>query len=964
MDISVISPQTVELISRLTGQKLHQQDITPPVLFLTALITVLLGVIHADDIVSDEETQRLRNLLELIPANHSFRQLVMPIVNGVEEQQIYKKIQVFLALTACFSEEEKLLLISFGYQMSAADGTMDDRETGYLALIGNRLEIDSRYLAVLSASFNNQTISDTAALAEVHSLLDPAQFQSLDSLFVRAASHIIEDLPAKPKYSNPKLFVNFLIPPVNKGRVAEWGKKLTTHLEFLYKKNQLDSVQIIADLPAELKQEKNQLDSVQIIEDLPTELEQEINQLDSIQIIEDLPTEFEQEINQNHSVSSYKELQNFQQYRQKLNAVCQTLSSILRDGSDRNVLSPTLTAEVTKESRNLQSQRFRVAVVGEFSKGKSTLLNALLGEEIQPVRDIPCSGTVTVLKYGPQQRVICKYKDGREEEISPQQYKDKAAISEEAALGDVGDELINSELQEIIFEHPNLELCCNGVEIIDTPGLNEHAERTLVTEQVLKTTDAVIFLTHAQNVLTEKERELLLYLKQELNPERDDEAARNIFILVNFADLLRREGSHKQARQRVETIVKNQNLIAGENRIHLISAQSALDAILDGTENEYVQSFQDFTKSLEQFLIEKRGAIALQESAAGLKQIINTGCEELNQYQKMLDGKLTLPEADKQKIFEQMAEVSGRDVKIRLLAKKIRQECLEESHESWNEWLKELRERIISKSANWNSKHSHLWSQDQLITDYANQFVRELTQDINFWTNHKLSEIVKQKIGVLDDQIYDNLEPICEEFELFDLRLNTNLFTQFKDFATSGNRGGIRITGIGIAASISTIGVDVGGFVGGTLGIGAAVGAALFFLTGVGTIPVILGALAAAAGGGLGWSQLDGDVVKAQIKEKVCELGFQEFEESSQSIFIKNIQKKIIAVFEKRTEATSDVMSKAIALWENLLEQQEKHDRQNQAECEAQKVWLAEKRRELQQIESQIEAVLNQSDRT
>jgi len=35
--------------------------------------------------------------------------------------------------------------------------------------------------------------------------------------------------------------------------------------------------------------------------------------------------------------------------------------------------------------------------------------------------------------------------------------------------------------------------------------------------------------------------------------------------------------------------------------------------------------------------------------------------------------------------------------------------------------------------------------------------------------------------------------------------------------------------------------------------------------------------------------------------------------------------------------------------------------RQNQAECEAEKVWLAEKRRELEQVKSQIETILNQS---
>ncbi|MFB8798231.1 MAG: dynamin family protein [Microcoleus sp.] len=855
MDTSVISPQTVELISRLTGQKLHQQDVTPPVLFLAALITVLLGVIHADGTLSAEETQQLRNLMELIPANHSLRQLIMPIVDGVEEQQIYKKIQVLLAMTACFSEEEKLLLISFGYQMSAADGTIDDRETGYLTLIGNRLEIDSRYLAVLSASFNNQTISDTAALAEVHSLLDPAQFQSLDSLFVRAASHIIEDLPAKPQYK------------------------------------------------------KSQLDSVQIIEDLPAKLKQEINQLNSVQIIADLPTEPKQPNNQNHSVSSYQELEKFQKYRQELNAVCSRLYLTLRDGSDRNVLSPSLTAEVEKESCKLQSQRFRVVVVGDFSRGKSTLLNALVGEKIQPVRATPCSGTVTILKYGSKRRVICHYKNGCKEEISPEEYQKKASISRNAASGSIADEKATSEIAEIVFEHPELELCSNGVEIIDTPGLNEQAERTLATQQVLQTADAVIFLTQATTALTQTEQELLLYLKKELNYGEENEGARNIFIAVSFFDWLESEEDRQDVKKRVERIVYGEKpIIAGKNRIHFISAKSALNAILNGTENEYVRSFQNFTKSLEQFLIEKRGAIALQESAAGLKQIIDTGCEELNQYQKMLDGKLTLPEADKQKIFEQIAEVSGRDVTIRLLAKKLREECLEEIRESWNECKKGLRERIISQSANWTSEHSHLWSQDKLTRDYANQFVRDLTQDIDNWANQKLWSIVKKYIQFLDGKISENMEPIREEFELFDKRLNTNLFIQFNNFATAGKLGEFSSIGSRIAASISNIGVDVGGFMGSTLGIGAAVGAALFYLTGVGTIAVILGALVAAAGGGVGWGLLEGDVVKAQIKQKVRELGFPKFEESSQSIFIENIQEKIIAAFEKRTEATSDVM--------------------------------------------------------
>ena len=343
MNKSLITPETVELVSRMTGQKLCKDDLSPPALFLAALVTVLLGVIYADGTVSGEETQRLRtSLTELIPPNNSLRQLAILMVKGAKEHQFYKKLPELVALTACFAEEEKLLLISFGYQMSAADGTMDKREKQYLEIIANRLGIDERYLKVLSASFSSQPIDDQPALSEVHSLLDPAQFQSLDSLFVRAATHIIEHLPAEPKHP----------------------------------------------------------------------------------------------INQKHLVLSYQELKKFQEYRQQLNAVCDRLNQILTDGQERAVLTDHLTVKIKDTSDKLQSPCFRIAVVGEFSKGKSTLLNALLGEEIQPVRDIPCSGTVTILKYGSQRRVICRYKDKDrlEEEISPEQYQEKASISEEAAL--------------------------------------------------------------------------------------------------------------------------------------------------------------------------------------------------------------------------------------------------------------------------------------------------------------------------------------------------------------------------------------------------------------------------------------------------------------------------------------------------------------------------------------------------
>ena len=170
----------------------------------------------------------------------------------------------------------------------------------------------------------------------------------------------------------------------------------------------------------------------------------------------------------------------------------------------------------------------------------------MLGEEIQPAREIPCSGAVTVLKYGTQKRVICRYKDGREEEIPFNQYQLKATISEDAALGCLSDELAHSDIEEILFEHPDLELCSSGVEIIDSPGLNEHSERTAITQRILKDIDAAIFLTNASRSLTQGERDLLQDLKIQLNHGDENQPANNLFIVGNFMDMVRTEKGREQ----------------------------------------------------------------------------------------------------------------------------------------------------------------------------------------------------------------------------------------------------------------------------------------------------------------------------------------------------------------------------------------------------------------------------------
>ncbi len=862
MVTSLISSNAVAVLSRMTGRKLSKQELTPSVIFLAALLMVLPGVMLVGCTGKDEEKQQWQKSINQFIFSEYARHLSTLVSKGVQQNQLYKKLNdlllskelsqnhvykktnELLTLTALLSESEKLLLISICYQMSGADGEIDSHEKKYLEEVAKRLRINPQYLAVLEAGFSHQGIVESAALCDVHSLLDYTHFPSLDALLVKAAKDILAALPAQP------------------------GHEGTQH----------------------------------------------------------------------HLALSYGHLKEFQTYRKQLDNLFSEVFQIFQDCNHRDFLSQTLAEEIEKVSQKLQSRRFRVAVIGEFSQGKSTLLNALLGEEIQPVRAIPCSSTITVLKYGAQKRVICRYKGKRQEEISFEQYQVKSAISEEAALGSLSDELAKSEIEEIIFEHPDLDLCRSGVEIVDSPGLNEHPERTAITQQLLKGTDAVIFLANASRPLTQGERDLMQDLKVQLNGGKTDEPAENLFVAVNFMDLLRREKDRQDVRQRLERFLQGQNIIIGENRVHFISAQAALDAILDGTEDEYLIAFQSFTQSIEKFLTVERGSVEVKQAVVKIHALIQEGLDELHQAEAVLDGEINLSEAEKQKILEQIGEASGRDVRICLLANELVDEVIEEVNTSWDVWVEELDERLVEKVEHWSSEHNAILSQEQLIQDYARQFNRDLSAELDRWIENQLKQnILKPKLDIFDNRIKEELRAIQFNIESINERMNA----KSHNWVFCGEGKNAITTDIDILGNI------------GLAGLGAALLIPAVILAG--PIVCFIGSLV--GGGLLGTGVGNMFDLDTKVKAKVCEVGCERFIESLEDIFGK-INAIIDSAFSEKVERADEIIAKAIFFYESILEQQEKAHKETQEQCEAEKAWIAQKRQELEQLQKNIKAII------
>ncbi len=148
----------------------------------------------------------------------------------------------------------------------------------------------------------------------------------------------------------------------------------------------------------------------------------------------------------------------------------------------------------------LAAERFNLVVLGEFKRGKSSLINALLGRDVLPTGVVPLTSIVTALGGGGRDRLIVGFDDGREEEHP---------------LSDLGDYVTEAgnpgnrrgvKAARVELDH---ELLRGGLEVVDTPGVGSiHSHNTLAARRFLPHVDAALCVLDAGQPLSEGERSL------------------------------------------------------------------------------------------------------------------------------------------------------------------------------------------------------------------------------------------------------------------------------------------------------------------------------------------------------------------------------------------------------------------------------------------------------------------------
>jgi len=268
--------------------------------------------------------------------------------------------------------------------------------------------------------------------------------------------------------------------------------------------------------------------------------------------------------------------------------------------------STALSAYLAEQQHKLAGDKFNLVVLGQFKRGKTTFLNALLGDEVLPTGVVPLTSIVTIITYAEQLQITINYTNETTREITLPELADY--VTEEGNPGN------RKQVRHVTLAYPSFYLK-DGVLLIDTPGVGSiYKNNTDETYKYLPMVDAAIFVLSSDQPISEAESEFLAQISQY--------AAKTFFIL-NKIDYLQAGDREKALAFTKQTLAEQLDL--AEVQVYPLSAKMALE----GKKNGDLAKLQDsnlpqFEQELQNFLMREKGQTVL---AASITKGVNASGE-------------------------------------------------------------------------------------------------------------------------------------------------------------------------------------------------------------------------------------------------------------------------------------------------------------------------------------------------
>jgi small GTP-binding protein len=375
-------------------------------------------------------------------------------------------------------------------------------------------------------------------------------------------------------------------------------------------------------------------------------------------------------------------------------------------------------------AQDLRDMFFLVVIIGEFNAGKSTFINALLGDEVLQMGITPTTEAIHLVRYG---EIANRKPNMRDENI----YE---------------------------WTHPNTGAV--GVSLVDTPGTGSVFQKHEKTAKAfLHRSDLVIFVISAKRALAETER---LYL------ELARDYGKKIILVVNQVDLL-----NPTERQEVRRFVEQQveDLLNLKPLLFMVSAKEAVKAARDGASqtesgieavkahlrgvfNETPPAQQ---KLLAQLDMAERVVKKYTDSVKARVDLVSADTVKVRDVQRELEtqstglgGQLAAARAQIDSVFEGMRmrglQFINENLSIRKIGRSVNREQLQQ----------QFQDVVVGRA---------LRDIDEATRNYINALV---DNSRSYWRTiierlNQLRDLLDQEVGGLDSNIYAEQREALQE---------------------------------------------------------------------------------------------------------------------------------------------------------------------------------------------------------
>jgi GTPase Era involved in 16S rRNA processing len=301
------------------------------------------------------------------------------------------------------------------------------------------------------------------------------------------------------------------------------------------------------------------------------------------------------------------------------------LAEIVRTAQAANTNDGWLFSEATALLARLAEDRFNLMVVGRFSRGKSTLLNTLLGDDYLPTGIVPLTSVITTVRYGSRKQVVLNFANSR---LTSEVPLSRLAefVTETSNPGNVK-RVAYAEIQL------RVELLRRGLFFVDSPGIGSPIiENTLTTERFLPQADAFVLVTSYDSPLSEEEDRIL---------RRIEATNKKIYILINKQDTVSEEEREQvwefvttrlssyafQEKPQIFSISARQGLAAaqaqdarGMQESGIVAFEQALLSFL--TQDRAEQFLRNMYERIRSFLVQTLGMPEQSEHAEAFEHLL------------------------------------------------------------------------------------------------------------------------------------------------------------------------------------------------------------------------------------------------------------------------------------------------------------------------------------------------------